>query len=343
MKKNIPSVRLGIFILLGISLLVVGIFLIGQKNSLFSSTFKVRAYFKDIQGLRTGTTVRLSGIDVGSVSGVEIVNDTTGHVQVTMDLQTDIQRFIRTDTKASIESEGLVGNKVIVLKIGSSQAEQIKNDGIIQTEEPLGLSAIIAQTEGVMEYTKKMTKDLSEIVGRVNRGEGSLGKLINDDQLYNNATNLTSQADKSLKGITGELDKVTGLFDSLGIGVETTINNINQVVVNIDSIVSGINQGKGVVGGFISKNGKYDSTVTSTLQNIQNTSEEAKIGATRLSENMEALKHNWLFKEYFENRGYWDKTEYENKIDDRLKELDTKIKELDERIETLKKLQGQAK
>jgi len=343
MKKNFPSVRLGIFILLGITLLVVGIFLIGQKNALFSSTFKVRSYFKDIQGLRTGTTVRLSGIDVGSVSNVEIVNDTTGRVQVTMDLQTDIQRFIRTDTKASIESEGLVGNKVIVLKIGSSGAEQVKNDGVIQSEEPLGFSAIIAQTEGVMEYTKKMTKDLSEIVAKVNSGEGSLGKLIGDDQLYNNATDLTSQANKSLKGITGELSKVTGLFDTLGYGVENTINNINKVVTNVDSIVSGINQGKGVIGGFVSKNGKYDSTVTSTLLNIQNTSEEAKIGATRLAENMEALKHNWLFKGYFENRGYWDKAEYEVKIDDRLKQLDAKIKELNDRIETLKKMQGQSK
>ncbi len=343
MKKNFPSVRLGIFILLGITLLVVGIFLIGQKNALFSSTFKVKSYFKDIQGLRTGTTVRLSGIDVGSVSNVEIVNDTTGRVQVTMDLQTDIQRFIRTDTKASIESEGLVGNKVIVLKIGSSGAEQVKNDGVIQSEEPLGFSAIIAQTEGVMEYTKKMTKDLSEIVAKVNSGEGSLGKLIGDDQLYNNATDLTSQASKSLKGITGELSKVTGLFDTLGHGVETTINNINKVVTNVDSIVSGINQGKGVIGGFVSKNGKYDSTVTSTLLNIQNTSEEAKIGATRLAENMEALKHNWLFKGYFENRGYWDKAEYEVKLDDRLKQLDEKIKELNDRIETLKKMQGQSK
>lgn len=343
MKKNFPSVRLGIFILLGITLLVVGIFLIGQKNALFSSTFKVKSYFKDIQGLRTGTTVRLSGIDVGSVSNVEIVNDTTGRVQVTMDLQTDIQRFIRTDTKASIESEGLVGNKVIVLKIGSSGAEQVKNDGVIQSEEPLGFSAIIAQTEGVMEYTKKMTKDLSEIVAKVNSGEGSLGKLIGDDQLYNNATDLTSQASKSLKGITGELSKVTGLFDTLGHGVETTINNINKVVTNVDSIVSGINQGKGVIGGFVSKNGKYDSTVTSTLLNIQNTSEEAKIGATRLAENMEALKHNWLFKGYFENRGYWDKAEYEVNLDDRLKKLDEKIKELNDRIETLKKMQGQSK
>ncbi len=343
MFKNMSTLRLGIFIFLGIVLLILAIFLVGQKESLFSSTFKVRAYFQDIQGLRPGTNVRLSGIDVGSVSDVEIINDTTGRVQVTMNLQTDIKRFIRTDTKASIESEGLVGNKVVVLKIGSSQAEQVKDGGVIQSEEPIGFSAIIAQTEGIMEYTKNMTMNLSEIVEKVNRGEGSIGKLLNDDELYNNATLLTKSADESLKGITSKLDKVTNLFDSLGIGVKKTIDNVNFAVTNIDSIISGINQGQGVLGGFVSKKGKYDSTVTATLINIQKTSEEAKIGAERLAENMEALKHNWLFKGYFENRGYWDKAEYEDKIDDKLKELDAKIKLLDQKIETLKNLQGQQK
>lgn len=78
MFKNMSSVRLGIFILLGTFLLILAVFLIGQKNSLFSSTFTVKAYFKDVQGLRAGATVRLSGIDVGSVSNINIVNDTTG-------------------------------------------------------------------------------------------------------------------------------------------------------------------------------------------------------------------------------------------------------------------------
>lgn len=343
MFKNMSSFRLGVFILLGITLLIVAIFLVGQKESLFSSTFKVRAFFNDIQGLKPGTSVRLSGIDVGSVSSIDIVDDTTGRVQVTMNLQTDVKRFIRTDTKASIESEGLVGNKVVVLKIGSSQSLPVKDDGVIQSEEPIGFAAIIDQTEGIMNYTKKMTKNLSEIVEKVNDGKGSIGKLLNDDELYNNASHLTQTADKSLKGITDELDKVTELFNHLGNGVELTINNINKAVANIDTIISGVNQGQGVFGGFVSKNGKYDSTITSTLLNIQTTSEEAKIGAARLAENMEALKHNWLFKGYFENRGYWDKAEYEDKIDDKLKELDAKIKMLDKRIETLKDLQNHPK
>ncbi len=337
--KNMPAVRLGIFVFMGAVLLVITIFLIGQKSALFSSTFTVKAYFKDVQGLRGGTTVRLSGIDVGTVKSVEIVNDTTGRVEVDMSLQSDIRRFIRTDTKASIETEGLVGNKVVVLKIGSSVGEPVKDGGFIQSEEPLGFSAIIDQTEGIMKYTKDMTRDLAEIIGRVNKGEGSIGKLFKDEELYNNATDLTRQADQSLKGITGELNRITALFDTLGVGVKISIKNVNNVVGNIDTIITNVNRGKGVLGELL-VSGKYDTTISGTLVNIQKTSVDARLAASRLAENMEALKHNWLFKSYFENRGYWDKAKYEDEIDLKMKDLDEKIKVLNDRIETLRKLQS---
>ena len=342
MFKKMSAIRLGAFIFLGIVLLVVAIFLVGQKNALFSSTFNVKAYFKDVQGLRSGATVRLSGIDVGNVKSVLIVNDTTGRVEVSMNLQTDIQRFIRTDTKATIETEGLVGNKVVVLKIGSSAAEPVSDGGYIQSEEPLGFSAIIAQTEGVIQYTKVMTKDLSEIVGKVNRGEGSIGKLLNDETLYNNASNLTKQADQSLKNITDELGRIIGVFDTLGIGVGSVVKNVNSVVSNVDTIIVNVNRGRGVLGSLI-VSGKYDTTVSSILSNIQKTSEDTKISASRLAENMEALKHNWLFKSYFENRGYWDKVEYEDNISSKLQELDKKIKILNQQIDTLQKLKSDTK
>ncbi len=337
--KNTSAIRLGLFVFIGVVLIIITVFLIGQKSSLFSSTFTVKAYFKDVQGLRSGTTVRLSGIDVGTVENVEIVNDTTGRVEVDMNLQTDIKRFIRTNTKATIETEGLVGNKVVVLKIGTSAGEPVKNGGFIQSEEPLGMSAIIAQTEGIMKYTKDMTRDLAQIVHRVNEGQGSFGKLLNDEDLYNNATNLTKQADESLKNITNKLNLITGLFDTLGIGVKTTVEKVNSIVGNVDTMIANVNKGKGVLGALL-VSGKYDTTISSTLVNIQKTSRDARLAASRLAENMEALKHNWLFKSYFEDRGYWDKAKYEDKIDTQMKALDQKIKILNDRIQTLKKLQG---
>jgi phospholipid/cholesterol/gamma-HCH transport system substrate-binding protein len=342
MFKNMPAVRLGVFVVLGLALIVIAIFMIGQKNSLFSSTFNVKAYFNDVQGIQSGATVRLSGINVGSVSKISIVNDASGRVEVSMNLQTDIQRFIRTDTKASIETEGLVGNKVIVLKIGSSSAEQVKDGGYIQSEEPLGFSAIIAETQGIMQYTKSMTKDLADIVGRVNNGEGTIGKVLKDDELYNNAANLTREADLSLKSITDEIKRVVGVFDTLGVGVKNVVRNVNSTVSNIDTIIINVNEGRGVLGALLTS-GKYDSTIATVITNVEKTSDDARISASRLAENMEALKHNWLFKSYFENRGYWDAATYEDDINAKLKDLDQKMKLINEQIETLRKLQENAK
>ena len=343
MSKNAAPVRLGIFIFLGFLLFAIGIFMIGKRGAIFGSSFKVKANFSNVQGLRNGALVRLNGIDVGSVASIKIVPDTTGRVEVTMNLSEDIKRFIRTDTKATIETEGLVGNKVVVLEPGSSSTDMVSDGGYIQTKEQPSFSALLDETQGVVQYTKEMTKSLAEITEKVNNGEGSIGKLLNDNKLYNNAADLTLQATASLKGITKELEKVTGLFDKLGVGVEKVVNNVNSTTGKLDSIMAGVQQGKGILGQVLVNGSKYDSIFAITMQNINTTSEAARLAASRMAENMEALKHNWLFKGYFENRGYWDKAEYEDDINKNLKELDEKMKLINERIDELKKLEGKNK
>lgn len=343
MAKKTSTAKVGLFIFLGVLILVLAIFFIGKKQALFSSTFTVRAYFNDVQGLRKGAIVRLSGIDVGSVKDVEIANDTTGRVKVTMEILDDVHQFIRTDTKATIETEGLVGNKVVVLKIGTNAAEEVKDGGTVKTEEPLGFSAVMRETQGVIQYTKEMTKDLAEITARVNRGEGSIGKLLVDDELYTSASNLTKSADSSLVSITQQFNNLTDVFNKLGGGIEGVVKRIDKVVVDLDTIIAGVKQGKGIVGAMLVDKTSYDSVFSKTMANIESTTNEAKIAASRLAENMEALKHNWLFKSYFEERGYWDKAEYEDEINSKLIELDQKIKLIDDRIKTLRSLESSTK
>jgi phospholipid/cholesterol/gamma-HCH transport system substrate-binding protein len=336
-KRKTNTIKLGIFIFIGMLLLVLSIFLIGDKNAIFSSRFQIKAYFNDIQGLRNGATVRLSGIDVGSVRSVEFTGD-TGKVMVTMDLLEEIRRFIKTDTKASIETEGLVGNKVVVLEIGTS-GDPIRDGGTIQSKEPVGFAQIIEETQGIMGYTKEMTRDLAEIISRVNRGEGTIGKILVDEELYNQATQLTSRADKSLEAITEEVNRLTILFTDLSSGIERVVTNVDSAITDVNYILTGIQEGKGVMGALLADGSRYDSLVTSTMDNIQKTAADARLAASRLAENMEALKHNWLFKSYFENRGYWDAAAHEDQIDTKLNQLDSKIQQLDKKIETLKTLE----
>jgi phospholipid/cholesterol/gamma-HCH transport system substrate-binding protein len=343
MDKTLANAKLGIFIFLGSTLLVIGIFLLGNKDQLFASTFTVKAYFETIEGLRNGASVRFGGIDVGAVKEIKILDDTSGRVEVSMRIKTDIKRFIRKNSVATIETEGLVGNKIVMLTMGSENFEPIADGGIIQSREPLGFAAVIEETQGILAYTKEMTKNLSDIMERINRGEGTIGKILTDDELYYAATKLTKSADKSLVNLTDDMKDVLDLFDKLGSGVENVVDNVNKVVADIDSLMIGVQEGKGLMGSLLTDKGKEAESLNQILENIVQVTEESKLGASRLAENMEALKHNWLFKSYYENRGYWDKAEFEQQIDDKLLELNSKMKLLDEKIDELKILETTTK
>ena len=340
MSNSLANAKLGIFIFLGSTLLVILIFLLGNKDQLFASTFTLKAHFMNTEGLRNGASVRFGGIDVGAVKSIQIVSDTSVSVEVTMRVKVEVKRFIKKDSRASIETEGLVGNKVIMITMGSESADEIKDGGKILSKEPLSFADIIEETQGIMAYTKDMTKNLAEIVYKVNQGDGTIGKIINDNQLYTAATNLTNTADKNLNSITDDMKDVIILFDELGKGVKDVVANVNKIVTKIDTVLQGVSEGKGLLGSLVSDKGKEGQTLNQILDNIVVVTEEAKTSASRLSENMEALKHNWLFKSYFEERGYWDKEDFENQIDEKITELNDKIKLLDEKILELKALEN---
>jgi phospholipid/cholesterol/gamma-HCH transport system substrate-binding protein len=343
MAGKVHPVRLGVFIFLGMSLVIIAIFLIGNRESMFSKTFNVKAYFNNIEGLRKGAQVRFSGIDVGSVKDVQIVNNSLGHVEVTIKLTTEVQKYLGVDTKATIETEGLVGNKVVTLVANPNSATPVYDGAIIQGVDPMGFGAIIEETKGTLENTRSMTKNLAEIVAKVNEGEGTVGRLINDASLYNNTTQLMRSADKSFTSISQKLDTVSVVANSLLAGVQSIINNVDKMVLNVDQVVTDVKKGKGLLGQFVVDNSDLDKGFSSVLGDLVKITQHTRSGAEKFEENMEALKRNWLFKGYYEQRGYYNKTDYEKELDTSISQINERIKMLDERIETMKKLQNQAK
>lgn len=340
MARNLSGAKLGIFIFLGSVLLIVGIFVLGNKEALFKSTFTVKAYFQNVEGLRDGAPVRLSGVDVGAVKSIRIIGDQASTIEVSMRLLSDVARFIRKDTEAGIETEGLVGYKFVALYIKESDAEHVEDGGTILAKEPVSFADVIEETQGIMSYTKEMTQNLSEIVSKINRGEGTLGKILNDDALYYTTTELTKSASISLDSITYDLRNVVAVFENLGGGLNEAVTKINKTVENADSVIVNVKEGKGALGSLLAEGNSKDTTITAIINDIREISREGKLAASKLNENMEALKHNWLFKSYFEDRGYWDAPQYEKDIDKKTQELNEKIKMLDERIETLKSLEN---
>jgi phospholipid/cholesterol/gamma-HCH transport system substrate-binding protein len=343
MFKHLSGAKLGIFIFLGSALLVIGIFVLGNKEALFKSTFTVKAYFQNVEGLRNGAPVRLSGVDVGAVKEIRIIGERASVIEVSIRLLTDVKKFIREDTEAGIETEGLVGYKFISLYIRESDADFVEDGGSILAKEPVSFADVIEETQGIMSYTKEMTKDLSEIVSKINAGRGTIGKLLNDEELYYATTEITKSASTSLDSITYDLRYLVEVYKVMSGGMNDIILKVSTAVSSVDTIIANIKEGRGVVGSLIVEGSSADTTLTAIIESIRNITDEAKIATMKLNENMEALKHNWLFKSYFEERGYWDAEEYEKIIDEKTEELNEKIDLLDVKIKELKSLEAGTK
>jgi phospholipid/cholesterol/gamma-HCH transport system substrate-binding protein len=338
MLRNLEGARLGIFIFIGTVLLVISIFLLGNKEKLFTGTIEIKTYFNQIEGLKPGAPVRLSGYDIGSVSSISLVDEKSGNVEIKMRIDNDLKHFIRLDSQAAIETEGLVGKKIVTISPGSQNIAEINDGGIIKSKSPLNISAIMEQTESTISYLKDLTKDLSEIVAKVNKGEGTIGKIVNDDKLYESAVAITRNADKSLNAVTQRLNSVSDIIINMTTSIKSIITNVDDAITDVRSVVNKINNGEGALGALVSDKKLADSIKT-VITNITKTSEDARMATSSLAENMEALKHNWLFKGYFEGRGYWNKVEYENEIDAKMEELNKQNKILDEKIKEMLELQ----
>lgn len=338
MLKSLEGARLGIFVFLGTVLFVIAVFLVGNKESLFVDTFFVKTRLSDVEGLKVGAPVRLSGIDIGTVKNVELVPDSLGLVEVSMVIQKDVQNFVRLNSVATVATEGLVGKKIVIITPGSEQFDVIRDQGFIKGENPISIAQIFSEAETTLGNISAITKDFAEIVTKVNTGKGSIGKLINDEELYFSAVDITKQADSSLNILTASFSEISKFVIEAGESLDKVLLGLDSITLDVRGLLTDIKSGKGTVGSFITDNGVYDS-----LQNVINNFSQASVGVnegvTDFIELIEALKHNWLFKSYFEERGYWDKAEYETELENKLKLIEKRNEELDQKINKLKELE----
>jgi len=333
MFKSFEGARLGIFIFVGSMLIVLSIFTIGNKESIFVDTITINSKFENVEGLKTGAPVRLSGYTIGSVSSIVLSGDSLGTVVVTMNIQKSLHHFIRLDSEASIVTEGLVGKKVISIQPGSPSKAIVGEGSFIKSKTPLNITQVIEDTQAIIVYVKDLTKDFSDIVRKVNEGEGSIGKLVNNDELYSAAVDITQSAKTSLDSITMKMDQIADLIVTTNSVANKVFADIDTTMVAIKNIVTKVERGEGSIGKLVNDENTYDSLQV-MITNLVASTEAAKEGLVSFSENMEALKHNWLFKKYFEERGYWKESE----IDDKIKQLEEQNRLLDEKLDELKNL-----
>lgn len=179
MKSNTKNtIRLGIFVTLGVLLLLVGIYFIGKKQQLFNSTIQVSAVFKDISGLIIGNNVRFAGINIGVIENIEVIADTA--VRVDMSIDEKITKFIKQDAKAIIGSDGLIGNKILIILPGTSGQKTIKNNAFLNSITPVNIDDILLNLQTASLNISFISEDLSVITDNIRQGKGTIGKLFMD-------------------------------------------------------------------------------------------------------------------------------------------------------------------
>ena len=335
MSNKLEGAKLGIFLFLGTVLLVIMLFVLGGRETLFSSSVTVKSYFNDINGLKNGAPVYLSGYKIGSVTNIKLLPDSVGVVEVDMEIAKENIRFVHLDSKARIETKGFIGEKYVAVSPGSDAYPVISDGGIIQSEVLFSVNKVIQSTTQIIGYTERLTKDFSEILSKINNGEGSLGKLINDKELYSATVKIVHTADTSLLVMTNDLDEISKLIASLGLNLANILANLDSTTQNINALITDVKNGKGALGMVVGDTEVRDS-LQSTIARLSRTAAQIELGSIRFAENMEALKHNWLFKKYFEERGYWDYDIY-------MKEIDRKLDSLRSEREALEKLKKELK
>lgn len=173
------TLRLGLFVVGTLGIFAAGVFLIGDKQFLFRSTYRLNADFQNVGGLMTGAPVRVGGMQEGTVAQIMLPHDPAKKVRVILNMSGDTRDVVKQDSTASIESDGLVGDRYVEVSFGSEGAPKVKNGDWIAGQAPLGIGALIKKADAILDGAQETvqninqtTGNLSAITGKVNWGRG---------------------------------------------------------------------------------------------------------------------------------------------------------------------------
>jgi phospholipid/cholesterol/gamma-HCH transport system substrate-binding protein len=314
-KTNSEKLRLGIFILVGSILFIAIVYITGSKQQLFGNTEKIQAVFYNVNGLQIGNNVRYSGINVGTVREISMLNDTA--ILIEMAINRKSFQFIKKNANISIGTDGLVGNMVVNIEPNKGESEPILPGDVLSGTKKVQADDMINTLSTTNTNAALLTSDLLKITNEIMNGQGTIGLLLNDKEVASDLKEsilelkFTSQAARksiqSLESFIHSLDKkdnVVGLMKDTAVArhiinivvtLEKSTKKMDTVVQNLNLAVLNAKDGKGAIN-YLSNDPNLVKKIDTTMTNIN---ESSKL----LNENLEALKHNFLFKAYFKKRG----------------------------------------
>ncbi|MBC5842786.1 MAG: MlaD family protein [Flavobacteriaceae bacterium] len=203
-KQSTHIWKLGMFVIGAIVVFAATIFFIGKQKNLFGSTFRIHAYFKNVSGLSVGNNIRFSGINIGTVDEIQLVSDST--VVVSMTIEKEVQKFIKIDAKASIGSDGLMGDKVLTISPGTHSQKMISENGRIGSVAAIEMDDIMRSAQVTMENASVITQELAQFTYDMNNGKGTISRLMTDEKMANSLDKTMTNLQKSTKGLNENME-----------------------------------------------------------------------------------------------------------------------------------------
>lgn len=329
----------GIFVGGCLALFGIGMFLIGNSNQLFTKSFNVFADFSKITGIQNGGKVRVAGMDAGTVTRIEVPSRPDAKFRVYFRIVEKLHPIVRQDSVVTIQTDGLLGNKYLQVDAGSPDAPPARNDSLILSKEPFEwgdlmfemntvvqqvndvvagvkdqLLSTLSQIEGIADSTNVLIKvatpnvksilasadkigaNLGEIVDGIQEGQGTVGALFKDKELYasiKRSVDKTETVVENLRDTSAGAKKIVNTVAESDIvpEVQKTMQNLQQITLQVKSAVENFQAASG------------DSSVA---ENLKRTLADAHEAMSDLSDATEALKHNFLFRGFFNRRGFFD-------------------------------------
>ena len=312
-KSTSKKINVGIFVVVGTILLIAALYYIGSRQQMFSKNIVIYGTFTNVNGLTLGNNVRYSGINIGTVSNIEMAAE--GKITVEMSIEEKTSIFIKKDAVASISSDGLVGSMVVNIVPGPDEsARQVVSGDTIQIFNKISTDEMLATLNKTNENAALLTADLLKITNQIVEGKGTLGALVSDSLMATDIRQSAAELRKMTSGATAAIAQINTIISKINYdesvaalllsdpkskdqiqkvfgNLEKSSDNINEVTKNLEEYIQEIKSGKGALN-HLTQDEVFVKNIDSTMINIKEASE-------KLNENMEALKHNFLFRGYF--------------------------------------------
>lgn len=314
-KQTINNSKLGVFILAGLFLLILGLYMIGRDSNLFSRNYVLKASFEHVQGLTAGNNIRYAGIQVGTVKKVTILNDSV--IEVTMLIEEHMKQFIRVNDVVSISTDGLMGNKLLQITPSKDGSAFAVSGNFLRTRKLMSTDEMLELLNRTNQNVAVISEDLKNTIQRIN-SSAALWEVLDNEALpksivasMNHIRSATLKADRMMNDLQTMITDVKQGKGSLGkIVTDTAIAwNLTQAIEKIklvgshadslakdlqaftQSVQNDVNNGNGSIHALL-KDSTLVQKLNTSLQNIEK-------GTDGFNQNMEALKTNFLFRAYF--------------------------------------------